>query len=1057
MGIARIRVCWRPAELVAHIEAMRVCDPLPLRTVLVPHGRFAADVRRRLAASNRPELLAGTRFLTPAVLAEAILHRAGVRVVVDEDGLREHRIAQLVTDGIDPPGFDRALLQETVGWPAAFARAIGDLERAGLRPDELPLDEPALAGTRAIWEHADAAAGASWTHQRALLEAAAAVEETPALLDDTGSVLAIVTMDTAPVVSRLLHAIPNIDIVLLGARPLRARAIERIVGVFGEPAREALLSDQVELGHPSDLGIAAAYLFESEGSRVPDPRVPAGPEPDGTLSLEEYDGVSAEVDAAVDWVARQILAGVALDRIAILAPAADPWSSLLASGLQGLATDDLDLPVDVDAGTPLAHTSAGARVCALLHALEHHLGADALVDVLSSVNARDEGNARPSRAHVFDLVHSLGTRGGSAADPKGALEWRAKIDDAMRRLSRSVVREGFADQEEYVERRRVRSFATLRALAPAILALCELAETISCSASLVELRPLLVGFIRDHLVQPTLAVRVAAMLDARLDLLAADPTCGRTRGAAVLGLVRTIVGELRLPSMPENGGVYVGTVHGAAGLTFDAVRIIGLSEGSIPPSVRGDSVLPDAVRARVSPLLEQGVDLAAAPLHDFDLVVRGVGAELSLSASRLAIDRTVREPSSLFVEVGAALGRTGTPGAVPSLVELRRTEIRPSLDMRERIRRASPCRAIDWHDRLAAGIREVPSLFRRHPAVDLLALVSQSPAADAWHPLDGMLTEREALPVAGIDDMRPTSAWRLNTLLSCPHRFLFEHVLDWSESATTPPGHELDPATFGGLVHAVAERFFREHGTAFARRDEDLEHWRALARQITSSEVGTTLETYGLDSRSASNAVRRKLAVHVDRLLAHSWAGEPRRFVATEWAFGVETPVRLQLEGGELFVRGRIDLVEADANATFVADIKTGKCRPRRGTDFEPTHRIDLQIGIYQHVVAQHLHELEVPRRVGAGYVHTDDRKGHERSFRGDESEPLRTAALDWLETARGLLASRSFPRSPDHGDCRFCPFGSVCTDGARRRSAQLLQRSTDPALVRFRTMKEQS
>ncbi|HET6582860.1 MAG TPA: PD-(D/E)XK nuclease family protein, partial [Nannocystaceae bacterium] len=897
----------------------------------------------------------------------------------------------------------------------------------------------------------------SWTQARALLEAAVGLERTPGLLDDAGHFLAVVTIDTAPVIVRLIRAIPTVDIVLLAARPLRARTIERMSSMLGEPVRDALLRTHVQRAAATDLGIVTESLFESEGSHALLERVHAGTEPDGTLSLEEYDGVSAEIDAAVDWVARQILAGTALDRIAILAPAADPWSSLLASALRSLATHDLELPIEVEGGSPVAHTAAGARVHALLHALEHHLAADALVDVLASVNGPDASHVRPSRARVFDLVHSLGTRGGSAADPERAFEWRTKLDDAARRLSTPTVHDGFSDQEEYIERRRVRLLATLKALAPAILALCELAEAISRSASLVELRPLLVGFIRDHLVQPTLDVRVASLLDARLELLATDPSCGRTRGTAVLRMVRTVAAEIRLPSMLERGGVYVGTVQGAAGLAFDAVRIIGLSEGSIPPTVRGDPVLPDDLRARVSPVLEQGVDRAAAPLHDFDMIVRGARARLSLSAPRLAIDRTVREPSSLFVEVGAALGRTAAAGRVPSLAELRRTEIRSALEKRERLRRASPLRAIDWHDRLAAGIREVPSSWRVSPATDLLALASRAPLADAWHPLDGMLAEHGELRMAGIDAARPTSAWRLSTLLTCPHRFLFEHVLDWYEPPSTPPGHELDPATFGGLVHAVAERFFREHGPAFARRDESLEHWRDCAHLIAATEVDTVLETYGLDSRSASSAVRRKLVVHVDRLLAHSWGRDSRRFVATEWAFGATTPVRLPLEGGELFVRGRIDLVEADASSTFVADIKTGKCRPRRGTDFEPTPRIDLQIGIYQLVIAEHSDVLELPRQVGAGYVHTDDRKGSERCFIGADSESLRTAALDWLETARGLLASRTFPRTPDHSDCRFCPFGTVCSNGDRRRSAELLQRSTDPTLVRFRTLKGQS
>jgi hypothetical protein len=145
-----MNVCWSAEDVVAAISALPSCSSLPVRTILVPNARMARGLRERLVAAGRSDLLAGTRFMTPEVLAAAVLNRAGVAVEFLEDDLRPHRIAQLIADGIDPPGLGRALLQETVGWAAALATTIGELERADLRPSDLPSDDVMFDAIRKV-------------------------------------------------------------------------------------------------------------------------------------------------------------------------------------------------------------------------------------------------------------------------------------------------------------------------------------------------------------------------------------------------------------------------------------------------------------------------------------------------------------------------------------------------------------------------------------------------------------------------------------------------------------------------------------------------------------------------------------------------------------------------------------------------------------------------------------------------------------------------------------------------------------------------------------------
>lgn len=1045
-------VCWSAEDVVAALSTLPSRTLLPIRTVLVPNSRVGAALRGLLARGATSELLAGTRFVTPDILASAVLRRSNVIVDLTEEELREVRISQLVAEGIDPPGFGRSLLQNTVGWAEAFTATIGELERAGLRPDDLAANDPRIAGIRVVWEASDAAAKTSWTAARAIAHATRMLVDGAARLDDEATVLAVVTPDVDAGTARFIRSLPRSSVALLAARPLRASFVDRMSALFGDDARDALVHACPPLSRPNDLGIAATHLFAFEQGPGATDRPRAGARPDGSLSMEEFGGVSEEIDAAADWVVRRILAGTPLDRIAVLAPLADPWCSLLAARLREVGPDTPGPPVRVVGGLPLLHSAAGARVRTVVRALREHLHVEALVDVLCCLRAREHAEKRPSRASIRELVVSLGTRGGSPARPNGAFEWLAKLEQAELRLSAPSPIHRDEDRE-YGVRRRDHMLATARAVHACVSAICGMAAAVADGVTLAEFRPLLVGFLRDRLALPGLGPRLPALLDEYLVALAQDTTCAALAGPAVLDLVERLLVAIRVDDVATDGAVYIGSVASAAGLSFDAVRIVGLAEGSIPTTVRGDPVLSDDLRRGLDPLLSTGVDRALSSLQAFDLVVRGTTTTLSLSTSRLALDRTLREPSSIFVEIGAALGRPSVPAEiVPSVDSLRATDIGPALARRERELLSAPCRPGDWLDRFAAGAADGVADRAFHPSVDLRRMLEQAPG-DEWHALDGAIGHEPGPVIAGLEPSHPTSAWRIDSLLQCPHRFLYQHVFRWEPPIEIPPGHELDAPTFGRLVHGVAESFFRTHGPAFAARQGSLESWRDAMRELSAVELSRLLVTHGLDSDMAGAALLQRLQSHADRLIVHLWDAGPRRHLATEWSFGHPEPVRLPTAGGDLYVRGRVDLVEADDDATIVLDIKTGKCTPRQGRDDDPSPQRDLQLAVYAHVLAAR--GAEPGRaRVGAAYVHTDDRNGSERAFFGRDADALLDAGRDWLAAARDLLDARMFPRSPDPSDCRHCPFRFVCSDEMRDRSVRLLADRSTGALLRFRALK---
>ena len=177
---------------------------------------------------------------------------------------------------------------------------------------------------------------------------------------------------------------------------------------------------------------------------------------------------------------------------------------------------------------------------------------------------------------------------------------------------------------------------------------------------------------------------------------------------------------------PDAGGIvtFVGTVRDAPGLRFAAVRVIGLAEGQLPPLAREDPVLPDALRATLAAPVTTAADDALEALHALDLVVRDAGGSVALSAPRLDVDRTQREPSAVVLEAAAALAR---PNAVtgeherdiPDSTALRRDAFLPAHRAALEFRRSTPLAESAWQEAVAAGALLVPRRWRGSPAVDL--------------------------------------------------------------------------------------------------------------------------------------------------------------------------------------------------------------------------------------------------------------------------------------------------------------------------------------------------
>ncbi|MGN6109477.1 MAG: PD-(D/E)XK nuclease family protein [Kofleriaceae bacterium] len=773
----------------------------------------------------------------------------------------------------------------------------------------------------------------------------------------------------------------------------------------------------------TELDLVADFLFEAP-DRLASTERARSRGPDGTVSLELYAGADEELEATARWVAEEVFErGTPLHEIAVLVPTADPLASIVADRIGELEWPADIEPVYVAGGRPAVSGASGARLLAVVRALQGYLPAEAMLALIPRLRlSGSDAHVTPGRARA--VVSALGTLGGSAARPSDALCWSERLHRA--------------DLDDVV-----------RALAPSIEALVAIAAEVLSGAPLTSLWRALRELVMTHVIGSAEMVGLVEQLGDAISEIAADPVAMDVVGVDAIDLVASTLCSLRLQEGRYGGpSIYVGTISGAAGLRFSAIRIIGLTEGAFPGTLREDAVLPSELRQRLPRYaMPTDDDYATGRLHAFARVVRGATRRLVLSAPRTAVDGSEREPAAVFIEVAAALGRpnatTGAPASVvPTRLELERDAFQVARADATARMLASPLSASCWLRSVAfvgegSASREIPSAWVRTIVTDPVEILARSSN------MDGVLGPAPlSVRPHGVSAERPVSASTLRMLLTCPQRFLLERMLGF-RPRSQPPGagrvDRLDPAFYGTLVHAVAEAFSREHGREFGARERDLSHWIELADAVACATFDAFIEPYPLFGRGAVEHERRRLRRDVRTFIEEDWDhGRPRAFVAVEQRFGEAHPVSIPTAAGPLFVSGCIDRIDLENGLTLVRDLKTGRARPRERDHSDPEIELDLQLAVYVAVVRGLAAEWSIPGDVAAAYLYVDPLAVvRERAFREDRVM-LRTVSQRWFDVATSLIREQAYVQTPDREDCGRCPFEAVCGDGVEATSRRL-------------------
>jgi RecB family exonuclease len=776
--------------------------------------------------------------------------------------------------------------------------------------------------------------------------------------------------------------------------------------------------------------------------------------PDETIQLiSAPDPLSETKEAArtcLDWAR----AGIAFREMAITYRDAPTYRPLVEA-----VFGEAGIPVYLDDGPSVAERPLGRRILALLDLIDSPL---LRRDVMAFLT--DGWLPRDTRArYANQSVSSWESASRRAGVVGGVDQWRERLTALIERERAEAAKEG---APEWLGDRVEAGETLLRFMGDFAARLKAHPESGTWTECLDVLRPLLVDYVQD-------VGDVLGHLDqlAQLDELLLEPVPFER----FLDTVRAEVQALKAGDLDEGRqgafglrGVNVLDANQIRHLRFRAVAVLGLTERSFPPPPRQDPLFLDGERERLNnaggvtlPLRARGAD--PEPLQ-FAVAVGAARERLLLSTRRAAeAGGRAQLPSSFFRYAASALaGR-----------RLRAYEI-GELDPRfyrrllaGRIGADDPARALTLPERDITTLEQNPPLgtallHRLAPST----LRSDVLRRARWGtrtltPFDGVLGEAEALDAiaAWLAESSPLGPSILETYALCPYRFFLERLVRVRPIEDPEEIVELDALTRGSVIHTILERFLFSHKPEDLRGKPRNDLQRAL-RQIADEELDAIVAQGLSGAPLLWERSRTEIADDLVRWLDRE-IGDPGTFAERgfEVAFGGrwsgsdespysrDEPLRLEIAGQELRLRGRIDRVEWTPGEAFrIIDYKSGLNR-QKGV-FAGGQA--LQLAIYL-LAAADIVGIDVERGT-AVYSFATRRGGFTDHFL--TGADLR-AKWEIFEGVLGRIVSGvtsgDFHAEPGR-HCQWCDFDAACDVGRRRQSER---KAEDERRVSFVQMKE--
>ncbi|HPH95899.1 MAG TPA: PD-(D/E)XK nuclease family protein [Anaerolineaceae bacterium] len=350
----------------------------------------------------------------------------------------------------------------------------------------------------------------------------------------------------------------------------------------------------------------------------------------------------------------------------------------------------------------------------------------------------------------------------------------------------------------------------------------------------------------------------------------------------------------------------VGRITEARGVRFQAVAILGLSEGILPIVEHPDPFMDEQLRQELG--LEARLNREQTGL--FYQAVTRADHYLLLTRPYLSDDGEDWQPSPFWKAVQACFKTF-------PIVKIRPDDPRPLSEA------ASSQELLFW----AVRNRALPARF-------------SGPLAQRWeflhHARDVLAARRTRIPDSPFEGMSsvlkpmlaekygPAHTWspsRLESYRVCPFQFYVTTAL--ALEPRMQPQLGLDAAQLGSLLHKILEDTFK-----FAANPSDLNSVLSSLATAASQQFARAPKAYGFRPSPLWDYEQKQLVAKLEQTVAALVADQKWTPIRYEQAFGIHgTPsLMIDLDDGErIFVHGIIDRVDRDRNGDLrVLDYKTG-------------------------------------------------------------------------------------------------------------------------------------
>jgi ATP-dependent helicase/DNAse subunit B len=995
--------------VIEQIRAVLAREPLSQVIVIVPNSIQAAGFRQRLCAAGGA---LGVEVYTFHALYAELLTRAGQPIPLLPDHVRV-RLVRDIVDSLCEQGKIRhyAALRGKPGFITLLRNVIEEFKRARIFPEDFSaavkgLDARLQEIAQVYTAYQDWLQKQNWADNegRGWL-AAIALESNQGLGADT-RLLAVSGFDEfnptqLGVFSLLAKRAKETLITLTGdlqhpQRPAHHRfrcaqtALTASLGIQPEAM------DSVSLLSPAIAHIEAS-LFENPQSSIVNLK--------SETAFLEAQTRAAEARAALRWVkARIVRDGLKLSDVAILARDLEPYRPFLEE-----TAAEFGIPLRIVGGQALHENPAVAALLSLLSLPAEDWKRRAVLDAWRSPYFDwTEQGIDSNAAAMLDEISRLGRVS------QGLAQWREAFEMWAKKKAATVDEEGeslhVAKPDERLKE-KFESFVDL--LTPPSRA--EMREYVAFIESLIGDDPALLpspagrgaggaalnlskgegrlNLVANARANPATAERDVAALRAFKDVLRGLILTEETLATASLEY-KAFYADLRGAvesatfTVPVEAGVFVSSALDGRGLSFEAVVLMGLSEGEFPKQEREDILLRESDRAA---LRERGLPLETKLHGDeatfFYQAVTRARQRLLLTRPYLAEDGQAWEPSPFWEEMRSLNGKPDAGRVRPE----------DGLDPAEA---ASP---VEW--------QEAARDFDIHTqnGIEVLKARMNPKAAGIYE------GDTSAGSVQGFDlserfgAARGWSASKLESYGTCRFEFFIAYGLELEPRM--PPEDGFDVRMLGSMLHEILEAVY---GGA------------ALTDAAQKVFAGAP-EQYGFRPTALWVQQQAELLRVLEKTIAElnklSQGYTPR---ALEARFGMGAPsLVLHTSAGEVRLHGYIDRLDTAPDGTLrVIDYKAGSAAIS-ASHLKEGRR--LQLPIYALAARDALGLGEIS---GGFYWHIQ--KAEASSLKLEKYEGGVQAAFDVAlahigRHVAGIRAGHFEPKAPAEGCPSYCPAVGFC------------------------------